>query len=70
MGADLGETRFIGYQHRGVGLCGVVAASSWGHISTTIFGVVLGINEGIDGSNGGECQELALGFGIIEDDDC
>ena len=69
MGADLEETRFVGYQHGGVGLHGVVAASLWGHISTTILGVMLGINEGVDGSNGGECQELALGFGIIEDDD-
>ena len=65
VGADLGKTRFVGYQHGGVGLREVVATSSWGHISTTIFGVMLGINEGVDGSSGEECQELALGFGII-----
>ena len=44
VGADLGETRFVGYQHGGVGLHRVVVALSWGHISTTIFDVVLGIN--------------------------
>ena len=68
-GGRFGQTRFVGYQHGGVGLREVVATSSWGHINTTIFGVVLGINEGVDGSSGGECQELTLGFGIIEDDD-
>ena len=65
----MGETEFVGYQHRGVGLRGLVAASPWGHISTTIFGVILGINEDVDSSSDGECQELALDFGIIEDDD-
>ena len=69
VGANLRETRFVGYQHGGVGLHGVVAVSLCGHISTTIFGVVLGINKGVDGSSGGECQELALGFDIIKYDD-
>ena len=57
VGADLGKTRFVGYQHGGISLLEVVSASSWGHINTTIFGVVLGINESVDGSSGGECQE-------------
>lgn len=68
-GGGFGETKFCRLSARRCWSARSGGSSSWGHISTTAFCVMLDINEGVECSSGGECQELALGFGIIEDDD-
>ena len=69
VGANLGETRFVGYQHGGVGLREVVETSTWGYISTTIFGRSAWHQRGRCWLKWWRVSGVTRGFDIIEDDD-